>query len=37
MSEFQPVRQLEVVRRLQQGGECRVGMLAQNSKGVFFC
>ncbi|MEO1855581.1 type II toxin-antitoxin system HipA family toxin [Chromohalobacter sp.] len=36
MSEFQPVRQLEVVRRLQRGDECRVGMLAQNSRGVFF-
>jgi len=36
MSDFQPARQLEVVRRLQQGDECRVGVLAQNTKGVFF-
>ncbi|MCK0744899.1 type II toxin-antitoxin system HipA family toxin [Chromohalobacter nigrandesensis] len=36
MSDFQPVRKLEVVRRLQQGGECRVGVLAQSTRGVFF-
>ena len=36
MSDFAPVRQLDVRRRLSDGHQVRVGRLAQNRQGVFF-
>ncbi|MDY7117514.1 type II toxin-antitoxin system HipA family toxin [Halomonas sp. SSL-5] len=36
MSDFAPVRQLDVRRRLSDGRQVRVGRLAQNRQGVFF-
>ncbi|RDB42747.1 type II toxin-antitoxin system HipA family toxin [Halomonas sp. DQ26W] len=36
MTDFVPVRQLEVLRRFSDGRQTRVGRLAQNRQGVFF-
>ncbi|MEQ4541232.1 MAG: type II toxin-antitoxin system HipA family toxin [Billgrantia sp.] len=36
MPDFVPVRQLEVLRRLSDGRQTRIGRLAQSRQGVFF-
>ena len=36
MKDYQPVRKLEVLRRLSDGSQVLVGTLVQNATAVFF-